>query len=167
VPAVATGKGASRIAELLRAERHTPLLHRLGEESLYVPGAPGSGKPTFCRWLALLAAGGTLPDHPISAPEEFRETLPDALRARFPLLCRLREWAGREEGLSGKGHWTRAQLEKSLSFWLDYTRPGGLTAAVFREALAEGHCLLILDGWTKCRRPSPAAICPDATSSPA
>ena len=130
----------------LREERHTLLLHRLGDGSLYVPGAPGSGKSTFCRWLALLAAGGTLPDHPIPAPEGFRETLPDALRARFPLLCRLREWAGREEGLSGKGHWTRAQLEESLSGWLDHTRPGGLTAAVFREALADGRCLLILDG---------------------
>ena len=41
-------------------ERHAVLLQRLGEESLYVPGAPGSGKSTFCRWLALLAAGGTL-----------------------------------------------------------------------------------------------------------
>ena len=94
----------------------------------------------------MLAAGGTLPDHPIPAPEGFRETLPDALRGRFPLLCRLREWAGREEGLSGRGHWTRAQLEKSLSGWLDHARPGGLTAAVFREALMAGRCLLILDG---------------------
>lgn len=68
--------------------RDTLLLHHLGDGSLYVPGAPGSGKTTFCRWLALLAAGGTLPDHPIPAPEGFRETLPDALRARFPLLCR-------------------------------------------------------------------------------
>ena len=146
MPAVATRKAGSGKPESLREQRHTLLLHRLGEGSLYVPGAPGSGKSTFCRWLALLAAGGTLPDHPIPAPEGFRETLPDALRARFPLLCRLREWAGREEGLSGKGHWTRAQLEGSLSGWLDHTRPGGLTAAVFREALMAGRCLLILDG---------------------
>jgi len=146
VPAVATGKAGSGKPESLREERHTLLLHRLGEESLYVPGAPGSGKSTFCRWLALLAAGGTLPDHPIPAPEGFRETLPDALRGPFPLLCRLREWGGREEGLSGKGHWTRAQLEESLSGWLDHTRPGGLTAAVFREELTDRRCLLILDG---------------------
>ncbi|MBA2594275.1 MAG: DUF4062 domain-containing protein [Gammaproteobacteria bacterium] len=146
VPAVATGKAGSGEPESLREGRHTLLLHRLGEESLYVPGAPGSGKTTFCRWLALLAAGGTLPAHPIPAPKGFRETLPDALRGRFPLLCRLREWAGREECLSGKGHWTRAQLEDSLSGWLDHTRPGGLTAAVFREQLTDGRCLLILDG---------------------
>ena len=124
VPAVATG--------------HTLLLRRLGKGSLYVPGAPGSGKSTFCRWLALLAAGGTLPDHPIPAPEGFRETLPDALRSRFPMLCRLREWAGREEGLSGKGHWTRTQLEESLSDWLDHTCPGGLTGTVFREDSPRG-----------------------------
>ncbi len=94
----------------------------------------------------MLAAGGTLPDHPIPTPEGFRETLPDALRARFPLLCRLREWAGRAEGLVGKGQWYSAQLRDSLAGWLDHTRPGGLTGTVFREELAAGHCLLILDG---------------------
>ena len=154
------GRPRSGKPESLREERHTLLLHRLGEGSLYVPGAPGSGKSTFCRWLALLAAGGTLPDHPIPAPEGFRETLPDALRARFPLLCRLREWAGREEGLSGKGHWTRAQLEESLSGWLDHTRPGGLTAAVFREELTDGRCLLILDGVDEVPETLPGAHLP-------
>jgi NACHT domain-containing protein len=160
VPAVATGKAGSGKPESLREEHDTLLLHRLGEGSLYVPGAPGSGKSTFCRWLALLAAGGTLPHHPIPAPEGFRETLPDALRARFPLLCRLREWAGREEGLSGKGHWTRAQLEESLSGWLDHTRPGGLTAAVFREELTDGRCLLILDGVDEVPKALPGAHLP-------
>ncbi len=160
VPAVATGKAGSGEPESLREGRHTLLLHRLGEESLYVPGAPGSGKTTFCRWLALLAAGGTLPAHPIPAPKGFRETLPDALRGRFPLLCRLREWAGREECLSGKGHWTRAQLEDSLSGWLDHTRPGGLTAAVFREQLTDGRCLLILDGVDELPQALPGAHLP-------
>ena len=106
VPAVTLAKAKTGNPELIRDQRHTLLLQRLGEESLYVPGDPGSGKSTFCRWLAMLVAGGALPDHRIPAPEEFRETLPDALRGRFPLLCRLREWAGREEGLEGNvGEW--------------------------------------------------------------
>jgi hypothetical protein len=115
-------EGGTRSPDRHREERPAVLLQRLGEESLYVPGAPGAGKSTFCRWLALLAAGGTLADHPIPAPEGFRETLPDALRGRFPLLCRLREWAGREEGLSGKGHWTRAQDTVSWYAAMAYAR---------------------------------------------
>jgi len=124
----------------------TLLLHRLGQASLYVHGAPGSGKTTFCRWLALVVAGGAIPAHPIDAPKEFEEKLPDGLRGLFPVLCPLREWAGNGEWLAGNGRWTRAQLEESLSLWLDKTRPGGLTAAVFREELASRRCLLILDG---------------------
>jgi formylglycine-generating enzyme required for sulfatase activity len=141
VPAVTSAKFAARMGR-----EDALLLDRLGSESLYLPGKPGSGKSTFCRWLAYLAAGGANPGHPIAAPEQFRETLPSELTGRFPLLCKLREWSGRPEGLHGNGHWTRAQLEDSLAGWLDATRPGGLTGAVFREELAAGRCLLILDG---------------------
>jgi hypothetical protein len=42
-------------------DRPTLLLDRLGRESLYVSGAPGSGKSTFCRWVAWLACEGRLP----------------------------------------------------------------------------------------------------------
>ena len=41
-------------------ERPQLLLDRLDKQSLYVPGDPGSGKSTFCRWVAwlvLLSAG--------------------------------------------------------------------------------------------------------------
>jgi formylglycine-generating enzyme required for sulfatase activity len=145
VPAV-TARAAAESPDKNQEQSHALLLERLGEDSLYIPGAPGSGKTTFCRWLAYLAAGGPNPGHAIPAPEEFRETLPAALAGRFPVLCRLREWSGRAEGLSGNGSWTRAQLEDSLAGWLDATRPGGLSGAVFREELAAGRCLLILDG---------------------
>src|SRR5262249_35906341 len=45
------------------AERptHDMLLARLSEESLYAPGPPGCGKSTFSRWVAWLAATGSLP----------------------------------------------------------------------------------------------------------
>ncbi|MBL8528313.1 MAG: SUMF1/EgtB/PvdO family nonheme iron enzyme [Burkholderiales bacterium] len=129
-----------------RERQHDLLLHRLGDESLYVPGAPGAGKSTFCRWLALTVATGSLPDHPIGAPDEFEEVLPDSLRSRFPFLCRLREWAGQPACLAGNGHWTRAQLEEALACWLAATTPGGLTPEVWRQEVMEGHCLLILDG---------------------
>ena len=132
--------------ETQREERHTLLLHRLGEESLYLPGAPGAGKTTFCHWLALVVATGSIPAHPVGEDEEFKEKLPDGLRGRFPLFCRLREWAGHEECLHGNGHWTRDELEDSLSQWLEKAKPGGLTWAAFHEELQAGRALMILDG---------------------
>ena len=125
---------------------HDLLLHRLGEESLYVPGAPGAGKSTFCRWLALAVANRGIPPHPVATPDGFEEVLPDALHDRFPLLCRLRELAGHPDCLAGNGTWTRKQLEDALTCWLAATRPGGLTPEVFREELSHGRCLVILDG---------------------
>ena len=56
-------KRDERMAEFGREQRHNLLLHRLGEESLYVPGGPGAGKSTFCRWLVLAVASGFLPAH--------------------------------------------------------------------------------------------------------
>ncbi|MEO6563829.1 MAG: SUMF1/EgtB/PvdO family nonheme iron enzyme [Nitrosospira sp.] len=130
-----------------REMRHELLLHRLGVESLYVPGAPGSGKSTFCRWLALCAAGNMVPPHPIGVAETFEESLPDSLRGRFPLLCRLRDWARQDaDWIKGNGQWTRVQLERSLAAWIDATRPGDLTADLFLDELKRGTCLLILDG---------------------
>jgi hypothetical protein len=70
-----------------RAEREPgerqlePLLHRLGRESIYVPGTPGSGKSTFCRWVALSVASGDVPSHAPSVPDEFAETFPDTVTA--------------------------------------------------------------------------------------
>jgi hypothetical protein len=149
VPAVTPPKATDAAEKRERSgEERQPdrLLHRLGEESLYVPGAPGAGKSTFCRWLALAVASGTVPPHPVGVPEGLEEKLPEGLRGRFPLLCRLRDWAGQEQCLKGNGRWTRAQLEESLRDWITATRPGGLTPEVFREELAAGRCLLILDG---------------------
>jgi len=149
VPAVTAPKAETADRgkpEALREERHALLLHRLGSESLYLPGAPGAGKTTFCRWLALVVSSGAIPAHPVGVAEEFEEKLPDGLRGRFPLLCRLREWAGHEECLRGNGHWTRAELEDSLNLWLEKTKPGGLTWAAFHDELQTGRALLILDG---------------------
>ena len=130
-----------------RDMRHELLLHRLGAESLYVPGAPGSGKSTFCRWLALCVASDAVPKHPIAVDEEFEEALPDSLRGRFPLFCRLRDWARHDaQWIKGNGRWTCAQLENSLAAWLEHTRPGDGTAELFLAELKRGQCLLILDG---------------------
>lgn len=91
------------------------LLHRLADGSLYLPGAPGAGKSTFCRWLTLVVASGYVPTHPISTPPGYQEEQPYALWGRFPLLCSLRELAGHPECLRGNGHWHRKELEDALA----------------------------------------------------
>ena len=149
VPAVTAFKGERSEEDGVSARdmRHELLLHRLGKESLYVPGAPGAGKSTFCRWVALCVAINAVPLHPIAVSEEFEEALPDSLRGRFPLLCRLRDWARRDAAwIHGNGRWTKIQLEKSLADWIETTRPGDLSAAWFLDELKRGQCLLILDG---------------------
>ena len=149
VPAVTPAKATEhdeRQERLSREQRYDLLLHRLGEGSLYVPGAPGSGKSTFCRWLALCVATGSIPAHPVAAAEEFEERLPAPLQNRLPLLSRLREWAGHPECLEGNGKWTRKELEDSLACWLTQTKPGGLTPEVLAAEIAKGQCILILDG---------------------
>ena len=58
VPLITDPKAADADTQLQTAEPirrdDNPhlLLRRLGEESLYVPGDAGSGKSTFCRWVA-------------------------------------------------------------------------------------------------------------------
>lgn len=159
VPALTTAQAKEQLDEagghrLLRAGReaaYEPLLHRLGRESVYVPGAPGSGKSTFCRWAALAAAIGHIASRGLS-PEfeerspEFEERMPDGLRGRFPFLCQLRQWASNERWLTGNGQWTRAQLERSLADWIDATKPGGLTRAALLDVIERGACLLVFDG---------------------
>jgi hypothetical protein len=51
------GHGGRTDREALLApdrERYTLALARLAGESLYVSGAPGTGKSTFCRWVTWL-----------------------------------------------------------------------------------------------------------------
>ncbi len=144
VPADRTGDGLLRSGGV--ESRQEPLLHRLARESLYVPGAPGSGKSTFCRWLSLVLASGAVPAHPGDLPDAFEEKMLDGLEGRFPFLCPLRQWAGNPDRLQGNGEWTRRQLEESLADWIDEVNPGGLTSVAWKEVLQDGQCVLILDG---------------------
>ncbi len=122
------------------------LLARLDRESLYVPGAPGAGKSTFCRWLAWLASARGLPDHPIPAPKEYREIFPGSVSGRLPLLVTLREFWSAMPCRPGARAWTRAELEAALVAWLDGRLPGGLDGAALLVHLHAGSALLILDG---------------------
>ena len=123
------------------------LLSRLDKESLYVSGAPGSGKTTFCFWLCWLISEGRMLSHPIDTSGEYREALPTDLMARLPVLCRLRDFWGHMDCQRDNGSWSRRQLEQGLCHWLDAKGPDGLCGEDFLYWLGEGRCLLIFDGF--------------------
>ncbi|MFZ0257527.1 MAG: SUMF1/EgtB/PvdO family nonheme iron enzyme, partial [Gammaproteobacteria bacterium] len=118
----------------------------LSGESLYVPGAAGSGKSTFCRWVTWLAAMGAMPEHRLPASEPYQEALPESLSGRLPVLVALRDfWSSMHCG-AGVRTWTGTELQQALMDWLDHGRPGDLTGSVFSAHLMAGSLLLILDG---------------------
>ena len=106
------------------------LLAALDEDSLYVPGSPGSGKSTFCRWVAWLAAASVLPDHQVPPSKDYLEQLPESFRDRLPLLVRLRDFWQSLPGAVGT----------STDYYLGYPRTevhcrrcGGHQGHVFKD----------------------------------
>ena len=122
------------------------LLDRLGEESIYISGDPGSGKSTFCRWISWLVSTGEIPRFEVDAPDEFRESFPDSLRGRLPVLVRLREFGSYLPGQPGRQSLTVSEFQTALEKWLHTTKPGGLTWNHVAPHLTAGSLLLILDG---------------------
>lgn len=122
------------------------VIHVLGHGSLYLYGDAGSGKSTFCRWLALSVAAGRVPEHPIPVSGDYTEHLADSFVGKLPVLCPLRELAGLPDCLRGNGHWSRKELERALGCWIDTKGHGGLTGTYLLQELSAGRCLLILDG---------------------
>ncbi|MFK8017243.1 MAG: SUMF1/EgtB/PvdO family nonheme iron enzyme, partial [Gammaproteobacteria bacterium] len=127
-------------------DRPTLLLDILSTTSAYVPGEPGAGKSTFCRWLAWVLANDAVPAHGIAPPEGYAETLPTELTGKLPLLVELREFAAHMDCKLGEKKWHHQQLETALVAWLDEVKPGGLTGAVFLQQLGAGKVVLALDG---------------------
>lgn len=160
VPAITPARRAETEPEALSDPREARedrrefelLLTRLGDDSLYVPGDPGAGKSTFCRWLALVAASDTLPVHPVPDPEAYRETYPEGLRNRLPVLVPLRDFWQFLSLERGTRHLDCRNLGNTLGRWLE-NRAGAerVSGEDFLALLEAGRVLLILD----CRR-SPA-----------
>jgi hypothetical protein len=121
------------------------LLDRLNNDSLYVSGAPGSGKSTFCRWVTWLTCTGAMPELEHGESGEFAETYPESLRDKLPVLIRLRDFwnflpadAGEELSLS--------QLEQALGRWLTEKKPGDLAWATVAAHIKQGTALVMFDG---------------------
>ncbi len=129
-------------------EDKTPalLLQMLDEQSLYVSGAPGSGKSTFSRWVTWLTCAGTLPVQEIESAREYREAYPLSLQNRLPLWVRLRDfWMCLPETPGGKDL-SQAEFEAVLAAWIEQKQPANLQWSNVQAHLDKGSLLLVLDG---------------------
>ena len=122
------------------------LLGLLDRDSLYVAGSPGSGKSTFCRWVAWLACEGQMPPTQIPPPDKYQEQFPAAFVGRFPLLVRLRDFWSYLPHTPNCRDLGECELQTALSAWVDAKKPGGATWSVIEPHLEQGSLLLILDG---------------------
>ncbi|MBX3746549.1 MAG: SUMF1/EgtB/PvdO family nonheme iron enzyme [Verrucomicrobiae bacterium] len=120
------------------------LLDVVNQHSLYVSGAPGSGKSTFCRWLAWLLANRRMPEPELERAEETRfEGLPWQLEGKLPVLIRLRDF---HRALPRRRELTARLLQDALKRWLTKERPGDLSWGGLQPRLEGGGVVLILDG---------------------
>ena len=127
-------------------ERYRLLQSLIADRSLYVSGPPGSGKTTFCRWLALTICTGQLTEHPVPAPKGFAEVFPKTLSGYLPLFIRLRDFWGSLPPHARGASLTRAELEGALKRWVDKKEFEGLTWSTVKAHLDDGTALLIFDG---------------------
>jgi formylglycine-generating enzyme required for sulfatase activity len=128
-------------------ERRTLLLNRFANESLYVPGPPGSGKSTFCRWVTLLTCAGQMPvANLVDAPYDYRETWPTAFDGRLPIRVRLRECWRALPARPGSRELSRREFERCFATWVasnnDVLDDAGQVLAHF----AAGSAIVVLDG---------------------
>ncbi len=128
-----------------KPEKPQLLLACLNRESLYVPGAAGSGKSTFCRWVAWLACHSDLPRYNEPVVEEYVESYPENFRQRLPLFIRLRDfWKYLKQ--TEATELSRAQFEKILAAWFGAIQPEGLQWSEVQAHLEAGSALIIIDG---------------------
>ncbi len=124
------------------------LLDLLDKHSLYVSGAPGSGKSTFCRWVAWLICNRGLPPQKVEAPPEVAESFPETLRNHLPVFLPLREFWQYLPEFPGGRELTPEQLEQALARWWHVKKPAHMTWEWpnLLAHLFQGSAFLILDG---------------------
>jgi hypothetical protein len=88
-----------------------------------------------------------VPAHPLPDPEAYRETYPEPLRDRLPVLVPLREFWQSLPLARGVPHLGRDALITALGGWLaQRTGAERMPSSTFAALLKAGRALLILDG---------------------
>lgn len=123
-------------------DRRVAVLNALAKKSLFVSGAPGTGKSTFCRRVACLVAEGAT-ETSGAFPPEFVEVFDEGLKGRLPLFVKLRELT---DYLPAKHALTPADVQDAVDAWVTSKQPDGLNAALLQAHVARGSALIILDG---------------------
>ncbi|MFN8486903.1 MAG: HEAT repeat domain-containing protein [Caldilineaceae bacterium] len=134
-------KRERRLAEMTR-RRPEPITLSVADAlrrhpHLTIIGGPGSGKTTLTRWLAVIFARGEQ-----AKPENLGASLADD---RLPIVLELRRFAERFVSLSQQPAVPDLAAEIA-SFISQHTYYPGTPAVFIQQALADGHCLLLLDG---------------------
>jgi hypothetical protein len=143
VPLTARWQPSAEMGERRRFYGPDVLLELLGKYSLYLSGSAGSGKSTFCRWVAWLICNGAMPLKSIEVPNSFEEIFPKPLENLLPLLVPLREFW---QHLPSKYDVRPDVLATALVNWVRQARLPGLDPLDVRDRLDAGGTLIILDG---------------------
>jgi len=129
----------------MREQSALPLLHALGSQSLYVPGGPGSGKSTFCRWVAWLVCEGAMPKADVECPEQFAEAFPASFAGKLPVLVPLREFWEKLPVKPAGASLTAHELAVTLDGWLQ-ERTTTARGIDLRSFIDSGRALVLFDG---------------------
>jgi hypothetical protein len=114
-------------------EKKVLLLNVLGEHSADVAGVPGSGKSTFCRWVAWLVCEGRMPQALVSPPAEYEESFPASFVDKLPVLVRLREFWGAFENVPDGRTASADDFDHAFRAWLAAKRATDLTLRTDRH----------------------------------
>ena len=126
--------------------KYTVVLDLLENNSLYISGAPGCGKSTFCRWVAWLACNKAIPLPDVKGKTAYTEVLPESLKKRLPLLVRLRGFWPFLPYTRDVTELTGVQLVTALEKWFKNLSPPGLTWAHLQTQIKKGCVIIIFDG---------------------
>jgi hypothetical protein len=122
------------------------LIDRLGRSSALISGVAGSGKSTFCRWLAWSIAQGYIPEPDDERESALVERLPGTLAGRLPVIVRLKDLWAQTSSRVGNRSATRADVEAGLASWLRDSPPPGLSWDLLAAHLNGGNVFLLFDG---------------------